>query len=330
MNNRGLPSLIAGTLLVIILVLYMITYQVRFTEVAVVKTFGKASPETDVIKEPGLYWKWPWPIQQVAIYDNRLQLTSNPGEETPTRDGKPIIVATSAGWRIADPYKFNTNCGDEVKAGADRLLTLMRNDQKTIISHYDFNNFVSTDQQQLQYDKIEREILAEIQPKAADLYGIQVESIVIERLSLPQRVSETVFEAMKQERRALAARYTSEGESRAQQIKAEAEGIANTILSFADRKATEIVVQGTQQANRYYEEFKKDEDLAIFLQKVENLPRILKERSTTLVLGPNTPLLDVLFWPSTQPSGGEDQRAQGRPDDLQAALQTIPEIAKPQ
>src|SRR5690606_21671912 len=139
------------------------------------------------------------------------------------------------GWRIDDPYKFNTNCGNEIQAGADRLLTLMRNDQKTIISRYDFNNFVSTDQKQLQYDQIEREILAEIQPKAADLYGIKVESIVIERLSLPQRVSETVFEAMKQERRALAARYTSEGESRAQQIKAEAEGIANTILSFADR-----------------------------------------------------------------------------------------------
>src|SRR4030095_2814639 len=105
--NRSLPSLLAGALLVIVLVLYMITYQVRFTEVGVIKTFGKASPPGDVITEPGLYWKWPWPIQEVAVYDNRIQMTANPGEETPTRDGKPIIVTTAIGWRIKDPYLFN-------------------------------------------------------------------------------------------------------------------------------------------------------------------------------------------------------------------------------
>jgi hypothetical protein len=60
--NRSLPSLLAGALLVLILGLYMITYQVRFTEVAIIKTFGKAAaPDAatktsgDVITEPGLY-----------------------------------------------------------------------------------------------------------------------------------------------------------------------------------------------------------------------------------------------------------------------------------
>src|SRR5437016_1802144 len=108
--NRSLPSLIAGALLVLVLVLYMVTYQVRFTQVAVLKTFGRSTPPVldeqgkvikrgDVITEPGLYWKWPWPIQQVAVFDNRLQLTTNPGEETPTRDSKPIIVTTTMAWR---------------------------------------------------------------------------------------------------------------------------------------------------------------------------------------------------------------------------------------
>jgi modulator of FtsH protease HflC len=295
--KRSLPSLIAGTLLVVILGLYMVTYQVRFTERAVVKTFGKAT-EQNVITEPGLYWKWPWPIQQVAIYDNRIQVTPNPGEETPTQDGKPIIVATACSWRITDPYLFNRTCGS-IKDAAERLRTLVRNDQKSVISSYDFRHFVSTESQELKYDQIEQEVLAAVRAKAKDLYGIQVESISIDRLALPQRITENVFEAMKQERKALAARYTSEGDSQAAQIKATAEGIANTILAFADRKASEIVNEGLRQANSYNQVFRQDEALATFLLKVDNLPRLLKEKSTTLVLDQHSPLLDLLFAPAT-------------------------------
>jgi len=42
--------------------------------------------------------------------------------------------------------------------------------------------------------------------------------------------------------------------------------------------------------------------LAMFLLKIDNLPKILKERSTTLVLDQNSPLLDLLFAPSSQPA----------------------------
>ena len=72
--KRSLPSIIAGASIIVILVLYMITYQVRFNEVAVVRTFGEITPpdpqthqSDDVITEPGLKWKWPWPIQRVTI-----------------------------------------------------------------------------------------------------------------------------------------------------------------------------------------------------------------------------------------------------------------------
>src|SRR5687768_11229569 len=164
--NRSLPSLLAGAFLVLILGLYMITYQVRFTEVAVIKTFGKAAPPDaarntrgDVITEPGLYWKWPWPIQQVAIYDNRIQMTATTGEETPTGDGKPVIVTTAIGWRISDPYLFNRTCGS-LKEAEEKLKTLVRNDQKTVISRYEFHQFVSTNPNELQYDKLEKEIAA--------------------------------------------------------------------------------------------------------------------------------------------------------------------------
>ncbi|MBI4578859.1 MAG: hypothetical protein HY718_04100, partial [Planctomycetes bacterium] len=86
--KRSLPSLVTGILLAVVLLLYMVTYQVRFTEVAVVRTFGRINQETGVNTEPGLYWKWPWPIQRVQTFDNRLQVTTTTGEENATKDGK--------------------------------------------------------------------------------------------------------------------------------------------------------------------------------------------------------------------------------------------------
>lgn len=318
--KRGLPSIVAGAVLVVILGLYMVTYQVRFTEVAVIKTFGKATPEKDVITNPGLYWKLPWPIQSVDVYDNRIQITATTGEEMPTRDGKPIIITTSLGWQIKDPYKFNRTCG-KMSEAENRLKTLVRDLQKTVVSRFDFQSFVSTDPKELQYDQIEKDILAEIQGRAFDLYGISVKTAGIDKFALPQRISETVFEAMKKERQTQVARYTSEGTSQANTIKATAEATANTILSFAGRKADEIISEGLRRANKYNEVFAQDQALAIFLLKVENLPKLLKERYTTVVLDQTSPLLDLLMEP-TRP--GPTTRAAS-----DSALAT-PEMIKPQ
>lgn len=162
-----------------------------------------------------------------------------------------------------------------------------------------------------------------MQGKAADLYGIQVENIGIERLALPQRITETVFDAMKKERQALVAKHTSEGDSQAREIKAKAEGIANTILAFADRKEKEIINEGLKQANRYYEVFQKDEGLATFLLKVETLPKVLRENSTTVILDQNSPLTDILFSnsvPSSQPSASPQTGSKAKLDQQAAAV----------
>ena len=48
MTKKNVPTLIAAGVLVLILLLYMVIYQVRFTETVVVTTFGKPStPKTD-------------------------------------------------------------------------------------------------------------------------------------------------------------------------------------------------------------------------------------------------------------------------------------------
>src|SRR5262245_32064848 len=104
---KNLPSLLAAIVLAIIFGLYMCTYQVRFTEVAILKTFGSANKK--VIDEPGLRFKWPAPIQSVVKYDRRIRLLDDTPEETPTRDSNNLIVSTFTTWTINDPYLFSTS-----------------------------------------------------------------------------------------------------------------------------------------------------------------------------------------------------------------------------
>jgi modulator of FtsH protease HflC len=324
--KRSLPSIVAGTAIIVILALYMITYQVRFNEVAVVRTFGKITapdPQThespDVKREPGLYFKWPWPIQQVSIYDNRVQLTQTVGEETPTRDGKNVIVTTAVGWRIADPYTYSVRNTD-LKDAESKLQLRVRNNQKTVIARYDFANFVSTDRGELQYDKIEHEIQDELTPSVRDQIGIEIRFVGLEGLTLPKQITEKVFSAMKEERNAEAARYTSAGESEAARIKAEAESIAGTILAFADRKADQIVAEGKARAAAYNETFKKDENLATFLLSLDYLGKILKDR-TTMVIDGGQPPFNLIK---------EAQGATvGKPTTRPAPVVALPETVQP-
>ena len=292
--KRSVPSIAAAIVIALILVLHMITYQVRYNEVALVKTFGKVKPSDPVTKqspdvktEPGLYFKWPWPIQRVVILDNRIQLAETIGEETPTRDLKNVIVTTAVGWSIADPYTFNIrNAGME--DAESKLLDRIRKDQKTVIARYDFVNLVSKETDELKYDEIEQEILKAVRdtaPTARDQFGIDVRYVGIEGLALPKQITTAIFDAMKKEREAEAVRYTSMGDSQATKIKADAESIAGTIMAFADRQAEQIVAEGKARAAAYNETFKKDEELAVFLLQMDYLGKILKDRTTLLMDG---------------------------------------------
>jgi len=320
--KRSLPSMIAGVVLVVILGLYMVTYQVRSTQVAVVKTFGKATPDS-VVREPGLQWKWPWPIQKVDLYDNRVQITPITGEETSTADKKTVIISTSVGWRIDDPFQFSVKCRDQ-KTAEENLKSRIRNDQKTIISNYAFSNLVSVQPEELRFDQIEKELLAAVQTPAKDLYDVKVESIRIDRLALPAQVTETVFNAMKKERQAQADKYTSEGNSEAERIKKEAESIANIILTFADRKAAEIEAEGTAAAVAANRVFSKDPQLATFLLKLSRLGSLLRERATILLDAEQQPF-DLI--PEKPPVRAETPATQ--PARTALFSTALPEIVQP-
>jgi len=116
MWRRNAATIIAGGLLAILLVVYMSTYQVRFHEVAIVKTLGKI---THIETSPGLRACWPWPIQQVVKYDLRVNVLEDPLSEPLTQGGKPVTARAFMAWRIKKPELFLTNIGSEIASSMD-------------------------------------------------------------------------------------------------------------------------------------------------------------------------------------------------------------------
>ena len=279
MKNIG--TMLAAIVLGAILLLYMCTFQVRFTEVAIVKTWG--NPSKDAITEPGLYFKWPKPIQGVVVYDKRLRVLEDRTEETRTVDGKNVLLTTFTLWRIADPAKFHTNFPGGDEDGERKLRTTVVTHKHAVTGQRQFKEFVSTDPADRKVRQIEEEMRTAIAKNARDEYGIEVVDFGIKKLGLPQTVTSAVFDSMKSHEKAKADRYRAEGDARATAIQSEAKAAEGRIVAAAQQKVSEIKTQAEAVISGYYKEFEKHPELRIFLDKLRTVAEALKERTTLII-----------------------------------------------
>lgn len=303
---KHLHSMAAGILVVLVLLLYMVSFTVRFNEAAVVTTFGKAGD--GAVKNAdgegaGLYWKWPYPIQDVRVFDRRVQLHETRLEQMTTRDNHTLIVTAYVAWRIGDPLAFFRSLGN-VTDGQKQLEARLR-EANAIVSRYRFDELTSTDPQLLKLSEVEEKIKTRLQEElGAQGYGIQVETVGLKRLGLPEDVSKTVFTRMRETRERMASTARSSGDAIASKIRSEAESQARIIQAFADRRAEAIRAEGDAAAAEYYNVFEKSEDFAIFLREIEALRKTLKQ-NTTFLLDMETAPFDLLK-PDARPMPKQD------------------------
>ena len=288
MKNIG--TIAAAAFLAVVLLLYMCTFEVRFTETAIRKTWGK--PTAAAITEPGLKFKWPAPIQTVVKYDQRIRILEDRTEETRTVDGKNVVVTTFALWRIKDPSKFLTNFPGGVEDGDRKLRTTVITHKQAVIGRRSFEEFVSTDPEKRKLRDIEQEIQQAVARDVEKDYGIQIVGFGIKKLGLPQSVTTAIFNAMKSHEQAKAARYVAEGDARAADILAGAKATRDRIMGAAQQKVAEIQSDAQRVVSGYYKEFNQHPELRIFLDKLRTVAEALKER-TTLILDTSEAPWDV-------------------------------------
>jgi membrane protease subunit HflC len=297
--NRNPLILIIGCLIGIIVIFLLFTFQVRKSEVAVVTTFGKvATPHT----EPGLKGKWPWPIQKVYKFDQRIQNFEDQQTEGLTRDGFNLITSIYVGWRITEVTNFfPTFAGyaDPIQEAEKTLKPLLSHAKSAVFGKHPLSDIVSATDNGTNYVGIENEILGAIQTDLrARHFGIEIDFLGIKKLQIPESVTQNVFERMTSERKVLADRFQYEGEAEAAKIKSEAERNAGEMLARAESEAIRIRGEGEARAAESLKVFNQNSDLAILIFQLNALESSLKEHSI-LVFDPNTPPFNLFRGVST-------------------------------
>lgn len=302
---------------------YMMSFTVRFTEAAVVTTLGRVT-DASVVREPGMRFKWPAPIQSVTLYDTRARFLSSKSETQQTADDRQIIVETFVTWKVSDPLVFNrrfnrsgSGAVDHFRS-AEKVLSDMLRSAMSEVSRYRLSELFTPKLGDSKLPALERDIMARLKrgtPVAAaeatdakpatagatsdtiESYGVEVLMVGINKVVLPESTTNQVFERMRATMEARASRAESEGAAADAQIRSAADSDAKRIEAFARVKAETIKNKGEIEAGKWLEAMKIDPEFAAFLERI----RLLREgfgKKVMLVL-PTSMFGPDIFDPAT-------------------------------
>lgn len=320
MKNMG--TLLAAVFVAVVLVLYMCTFQVRYTEVAIRKTWDK--PDANAVTTPGLHFKWPRPIQTVVKYDRRVRILEDRTEETRTRDAKTVLLTTFTLWRIENPSTFHTNFPEGVDDGEGKLRTTIRTHKHAVIGKHRFNELVSMDPNQRKVREIENTIKRAVAADALKEFGIEIVDFGIKRLGVPESVTTRIFDRMKTQEQSKAADYTAEGKATADAILANATAMRDRIMAEVRRKVASIRTEADELVSKSYEEFEDYPRLRMYLDSLRGLKTALSERATIILDQSQPPFnlfsadernqVPIRDGVTEKSSAGSSARAQGNSD----------------
>jgi membrane protease subunit HflC len=299
---RLLLVLIVGVALVGLI--YTCTFVVDQTEYAIVKRFGDP---VRTILDPGLRLKYPWPIDTVVRFDNRLMVLENPRPGEPDKEfitldqesgiGKNVEVTTYTCWRIKPTpeavHAFLVTVGDRSRA-EERLGDVVAAAVGDALGQNDFSALVSVQPEHRRWSQILESIRDACRASMERTYGIEIVDIKIQRLNFPDQNRRNVFDRMRAERQRIAARYRSEGEEIATGIRAGANKQREQILAEAYMEAERVRGQGDAEAARIYAEaYGQEPKFYEFVRTLQSYKKTI-DRDTTLILSSDSEFLHLL------------------------------------
>jgi len=291
MKRKPLTLAVAIVLLVIF-GLMLFVYQVRVSEVAVVTLFGKIA---QVKSDPGPGLRLPYPIEKVITLDQRVQNFAGTFEQIKLRDQNIIMLSVYVGFRVSEPALFYKAFVDgSIPVAEQALSDVVRSSKNEVAGRHNFPDFISTDPRQMQFTQIEQEILTEVQKRVAALnYGLEIRYIQIQKIGLPENVTQNVFDRMSSERQLYITQIQSDGELASSKIKSAADGEAAKLLYDAVAQAFTIRGEGEAQMMTNLAVLQQNPNLATFNMQIDAMEQFLKKK-TTLILDLSTSPLQWL------------------------------------
>ena len=286
---RAIGPLVAA-LIAVVLVLSGALFTVDQRQNAIVFQLGEVK---DVIKSPGLHFKWPM-IQNVRYFDMRI-LSYDDVEPLRfiTSEKKPVLVDSYVKWRIKDVSQFYISVqGDEFRA-ATRIRQTISDSLQAEFGRRTVHDVVSGQRD---------EIMAVVREKVdQDLgrIGVAIIDVRLKRVDLPPEVSESVYRRMEAERKRVANELRSTGAAAAERIRADADRQREVILAEAYRDAQQVKGEGDAKATDIYAKaFSQNPEFYAFYRSMEAYRSTFRGKSDLMLLAPDSDFFRYLKDPS--------------------------------
>lgn len=231
--KNGIIKWLVGLILVVVLVFFGFTVEVKEGECAVITRFGAPRAE---VTEAGLYLRLPWPFEDVTKYDSRQQYLESNFLETLTQDKRNIIMRSYVVWEIEDTLTYYSSVRTQ-EVAEQYIRDLVTNATNGVLGSYELTELVSLEEEKIKLDEIQGKIFEQVRTKCLETYGIDVEEVSIIQLSLPDINLQSVFAQMEADR-----------QKDIESIYAEANKEASIIEANANAEAAEIVAKGVTDA----------------------------------------------------------------------------------
>ena len=290
MISKHWPVVLLALLVVAIFIVVMVTFQVKETEYALLKTYSGELVEYG----SGLHFRWPF-INSIWRHDKRIQcyeLAIGHDEQYMTSDNQQIVISTYVLWKVGDPKTFLKSL-DSTEAAERKLSDEVRGARSAIISKYAFSAMVGERDGASVLSQIEDEMKDAIHDSVLKQFGIDIVRIGFRQLGFPATVTQNIFAAMISEREAKAKKFEMEGQAEADKIRSDATTQAQKIITMAQAEATKIRGEGDAKAAEAYKVFAQNPELATFLRNLEALKGSLGEKDT-LILDTTTAPFNLL------------------------------------
>ena len=254
------------------------------TEQVVILQFGKP---VKTIKEPGLNFKLPAPIQVLNSFEKRLLEYDVPPEEILSRDKKSLIVDNYVRWQIVDPLLFLQTVR-AIPTAKTRLDDIVYSELRQELGNHDMHEIITEAREFI----MEKVTLASNEETSK--YGIEVIDVRIRRVDLPRENEASIYARMEAERKRQANKFRSEGEEEAQKIRAATDRDKTVLLAEAYKTSQQIRGEGEAEAlDIYAVSFSKDPEFYEFIRTLETYEKVI-DKKTTLVLPGDSKLFKAL------------------------------------
>ena len=310
-------TIVIALLLIGIIILANSMVITRQNQFKLIRQFGRVDR---VVTNAGLSFKIPF-VESVDVIPKELLLYDIAASDVITSDKKTMIVDSYVLWHVTDPLKFAQTLSCSVNNAEGRIDAIVYNAMKNTISNMkqdevirsrDGKMTVTVDETEesvtnndmevsaekeevIEITSLTEEIMAQIN-HVEDQYGIEIVTVEVKKLDLPDDNKQAVYTRMISERENIAAQYTAEGKSEAKIIENTTDKEVSIMLSDAEAKAEATIAEGEAEYMRILSDAYSDPektDFYSFVRALDALKESISGDNKTVILSDDSPIAQI-------------------------------------